>query len=421
MWDLAVLEAEVQEGLRRGRAAGPLRSVSVDAWGVDYVPLGADGQPLRAPFAYRDGRTAGVMDAVAARLPRAAHYRIAGIQFLPFNTLYQVCTDPPEERAQTATRLFIADYLNHRLGGRPVVDRSMASTTAALDAEARTWSAEVLTRAGLEMNGWPEIVPCGTVTGALADDPAVAVIASCSHDTAAAVAAVPAEAGTRWAYLSCGTWSLIGVERAAPILTDAACAASFTNEAGLDGTIRFLKNITGLWILTELERDLRAAGTHPGLDALLVAAEASAYAGTVDPDDPAFAAPGGMEARLRAHLAANGAPAPETPGDLVRCVLRSLAAAHAARLRTLETLTGAPIDVLHLVGGARRTPSCAGGRPTRAGSPSWPGRRRPPRSATCSCRRAPSATCPRAAPSATLPVGAPTCAATTLRCPLTLL
>ncbi|HYE95841.1 MAG TPA: FGGY-family carbohydrate kinase, partial [Rubricoccaceae bacterium] len=266
----------------------------------------------------------------------------------------QVLADPPEERAHTVTRLFIADYLNHWLGGRPVVDLSMASTTSALEARTRAWSRAVIEGVGLEMTGWPEVVPSGTVIGVLRDDSAVAVVASCSHDTGAAVAAVPAEEATRWAYLSCGTWSLVGVERAEPILTEAACAASFTNEAGLDGTVRFLKNITGLWILTELEREWRAAGTSDGYDVLLAEAEASGYEGLLDPDDPAFASPGRMEARVRAWLAAHGHPAPETRGDLVRCVLRSLAAAHADRLRTLEALTGEPVDVLHVVGGGSR-------------------------------------------------------------------
>jgi rhamnulokinase len=354
-WDVAELEAAVRAGLRRARTAAPdLRSVSVDSWAVDYVPLGADGGPLRPPFAYRDARTDGMMERAFERMPREELYRLTGIQFLPFNTLYQVLADPPEERMRTATRLFIADYLNHRLGGRDVVDVSMASTTAALDARTRRWSDEILGAVGLEATGWPEIVPCGTVTGALADDPGVAVVASCSHDTAAAVAAVPAVPGTRWAYLSCGTWSLLGAELAAPLLTDAACEASFTHEAGLDGTIRFLKNITGLWLLTELERGWNAAGTHPGLVRLLREAEASRYAVLLDPDDPAFAAPGGMEARVRAWIAGHALPAPETRGDLVRCMLRSLAATHAARLRTLEALTGDAVDVLHVVGGGSK-------------------------------------------------------------------
>ena len=356
VWDVDALDADAREGLRRALDAAPdLRSVSVDAWGVDYVPLGADGARLRPPFAYRDARTAGVMDAVHARLPRPRHYRRTGIQFLPFNTLYQAAADPPAERARTATRLFIADYLAHRLGGAAVAEVTMASTSAALDVHTRTWAYDVIEAAGLEPTGWPALVPPGTVTGHVGGHPGVAVVATCAHDTAAAGAAVPAEAGTRWAYLSLGTWALLGVERAAPVLTDAACAASFTNEAGLDGTVRFLKNLTGLWVLEECARAWRASGAFTGgWPDLLAAADASAYDARLDLDDPAFAPPGAMPARLAAALTARGAPAPATPGDLARCVLRSLADAVADRLATLDVLTGTPTEILHVVGGGSR-------------------------------------------------------------------
>ena len=354
-WDVDTLEAEVRESLRRALAADPaLRSVSVDSWAVDYVPLGADGTPLRAPFAYRDARTDGVMEAVVEQVGRGALYEQTGIQFLPFNTLYQVLADLLEERARTVTRLFIADYLNHRLGGRAVVDASMASTSAALDARTSAWSHAVLDSVGLEASGWPDIVPCGTVTGRVAGAEHVAVVASCSHDTACAVAAVPAEPGSRWAYLSLGTWALLGTERAVPILTDAACAASFTNEAGLDGTVRFLKNLTGLWVLEACVREWRDAGAWPGYDALLASADASRFDALIDLDDARFAVPSPMLPRLASWFAGHDLPAPETPSDVARCVLRSLAANVAARLRTLEVLTGEGVDVLHVVGGGAR-------------------------------------------------------------------
>ena len=357
VWDLARIEAECREGLRRALAEAPeLRSVSVDAWGVDYVPIGADGAPLRPPFAYRDRRHDGQMDASFARMPRRAQYEHTGIQFMPFNTVYQVLADPPEERARTATRLFVADYLNHRLGGDAVAEVTMASTSGALDVRTRRWSDALLAGVGLETpaeaHGWPRLVPPGTVTGQTPEG--VAVVATCSHDTGAAVAAVPADPDARWAYLSLGTWGLIGVERTEPVLTDAACDASFTHEAGLDGTIRFLKNTSGLFLLEEAVRGWTAQGRFSGYDALLAAAEASTFDATVDLDHPSLATPGPVAPRLAALLAVEGRAAPEAPGDVARCLLRSLAAALARHFGTLAALTGTRPEVLHVVGGGAR-------------------------------------------------------------------
>lgn len=353
VWDIDRIEAECREGLRRALAAAPdLRSVSVDAWGVDYVPLGANGVPLRRPFAYRDARHDGQMEASFDAMPKRAQYEHTGIQFLPFNTVYQVRADPPDERARTATRLFIADYLNHRLGGAAVAEVTMASTSGALDVHTRDWSEAVVEGVGLEMTGWPRLVPPGTVTGQTSDG--VAVIATCSHDTGAAVAAVPADPATNWAYLSLGTWGLLGTERAAPILSDAACNVSFTHEAGLDGTIRFLKNTSGLFLLEEAVRGWKADGTFGGYDALLEAAEASTFDATVDLDQPRFSAPGPVLLRLAEALRETGQPLPSTPADLVRCLLRSLCGALACHFDVLTALTGTRPAVLHVVGGGAR-------------------------------------------------------------------
>ena len=364
VWDLGALEAECREGLRRALADAPdLRSVSVDAWGVDYVPLAEDGAPLRPPFAYRDRRHDGQMEASFARMPRRAQYGHAGIQFLPFNTVYQVLADPPGERARTATRLFVADWLNHRLGGEAVAEETMASTSGALDVRTRHWSDPLLAGVGLETpaeaHGWPRLVPPGTVTGQTPEG--VAVVATCSHDTAAAVAAVPADPGTRWAFLSLGTWGLIGVERAEPVLTDAACDASFTNEAGLDGTVRFLKNTSGLFLLEEAVRGWTSEGRFGGYDALLADAAASTFDATVDLDHPTLATPGPVAPRLAALLNAGPDRVPDPvrvegllPGDVARCLLRSLAAALARHFGTLAALTGTRPDVLHVVGGGAR-------------------------------------------------------------------
>ena len=225
-WDLEALWAELRAGYDRARRRAPaLASLSVDSWGCDYVPLDRDGVPLRDPYCYRDPRTAGMMARALAEIPRRELYDVTGIQFMEANTLYQVPADrilEPELTGRTATRLMIADYFLHRFGGRAVAERTIVSTSQLLD---------VMQRLDLAPESWPEIVPPGTPIGGTADG--VAVVAGCSHDTAAAVAAVPAAPdGTPWGYVSSGTWSLLGVERAEPLLKDAAFRANFTNEAG---------------------------------------------------------------------------------------------------------------------------------------------------------------------------------------------
>jgi rhamnulokinase len=347
-WDTEALWADLREGLRRARAAAPgLRSLSVDSWAVDYVPLGADGRPLRLPYAYRDARTEGALDRAFAVVPRAEIFAATGIQFLPFNTLYQLLADDPAERARAAAHLPIADSFNHRFGGRPAVEVSMASTTQFMNVRTADWDRALLGAFGLDAGAWPEIVPSGTVLGEASEAPGVAVVASCSHDTGCAVAAVPAE-GDGWAYISCGTWSLLGVERAAPLLSDAARDAGFTNEAGADGTIRFLKNLTGLWALQECAREWGGATDWSALEA--EAASAPPHAALIDLEDPRFAARGGMEARVREAARAVGAE-PASRGALARLLLESLADSYRRALIDLARVTGEAVHTVHLVGG----------------------------------------------------------------------
>src|SRR3989440_2477095 len=272
-WDVHALWDEVRTALAAALECAPaLESVSVDSWAVDYVPLGADGAPLRLPYSYRDARTRGRLAEVLRRIDADVLYAVTGIQFLEFNTLPQVVSDlidEPEVVAQTQTRLLIADYFLYRLTGRPVAERTMASTTQLFDVRAGAWSQEVIRAAGDDPARWPAIVNPGTVVGPVLSEvlPAAVrgtgrrplVVASCSHDTAAAIAAVPASGDEPWAYISSGTWSLVGAELRAPVLTAAARRAGFTNEVGLDGTIRFLKNRTGMWVLEQCLREWRAA------------------------------------------------------------------------------------------------------------------------------------------------------------------
>ena len=370
VWDLAALWREVRAGVQGAvRLAPGLRSVSVDTWGVDYVPLGADGEPLRDPFAYRDPRTAGQMAAVLARVPAADLYARTGIQFLEFNSVFQVAADlalEPDVVARTETRLLIADYLLYRLSGVAVAERTLASTTGLFNAHAGDWDADLVRQLGDEPARWPRVVEPGTVLGPLRAEvlpdgfrgaPPV-VVATCSHDTAAAVAAVPAgspagAASEPWAYVSSGTWSLVGVELDQPVLSDAARRANFTNEAGLDGTTRFLKNRTGFWVLEECIREwTEMDGVRPDYDTLVAAAAAAPPVSRyVALNEPEFALRGGMRDKLRAYARAHEVPFPTTRGELVRLILESLAESTRRVLADLDTLTGQAPETLHVVGG----------------------------------------------------------------------
>ncbi|MEF8795116.1 MAG: rhamnulokinase family protein [Salinivenus sp.] len=367
-WDLAALEAEVEEGVREGLDAAPaLRSVSVDSWAVDYVPLDAEGQPLRNPRCYRDPRTQDVMEDVLDPETREAIYATTGIQFLPINTLYQVLSDQRAEPSlveQTALRLPIADYLQYRLSGEAVVERSMASTTQLLDVRTGDWATALMERFDIDPGTWPRVVPPATRLGPLKGAPnsqfdtrnsTVEVVAGCTHDTACAVAATPAVPdGPPWAYISCGTWSLLGTERDAPVLTDAAREAGFTNELGLDGTVRFLKNLTGLWVLQECERAWTAEGQQFDYDTLQREARAAASLGTIDLDEPRFLERGGMPRKIEAYCREHDQPVPETRGAFVRLILESLAADYRDKLALLEDVIDERIEVVHLMGGGAR-------------------------------------------------------------------
>jgi rhamnulokinase len=355
-WDMEALGKALDEGLRLALAESPgLRSVSVDSWGVDYVPLGSDGQPLREAFSYRDPRVR--MEEAFKEVPAEEIYAATGIQFLPFNTLYQVLADrdqDPDVFRRTASRLMVADWFNHRFGGRPVAEVSLASTTQLLDPYRRAWAVDLMERFGIAPESWPEIVPSGTAIGTVPGTN-VTVVAGCSHDTAAAVVAVPADPGTRWAYLSCGTWSLLGAELPEPVVTPEAYQAGFTNEAGLDGTIRFLKNLTGMWVLEECRREWRERGDSISYDALLAEAEAEDTGDLyIDLNDQRFAHRGQMLEKVEAYCREHGLPVPESRGALVRALMESLAENQCRALRELEAVLGQTFDVVHIVGGGSR-------------------------------------------------------------------
>ena len=350
-----------------------MAGVSVDSWGVDYAVIGGGHPLLWPPFQYRDGRTAEAYRRVRERVGDEVIYDQTGVQLMPINTLYQLSADadgcrPLLERADAF--LTIGDYFNFLFSGVVAVDQTLASTTQLYDPRARQWSAPLIERCGLPVHLFPPIVPPGTVLGPLLADVAdevrlggaavPQVIATCSHDTAAAVAAVPADRGgsgaADWAFLSSGTWSLLGAELTAPLINDAARRLNYTNEAGYGGTTRFQKNLVGLWVLQELRRAWATEGQALEYAALNeVAAAAEPFRSLIDPDDVRFHAPGGMPGKVVDFCRETGQPVPETPGQFARCVLESLALLYRTTLDELESLTGRRFARLHVVGGGSRS------------------------------------------------------------------
>ncbi len=361
-WDVLRIFEELKTGLKEAVRLGVSPSgVSTDSWGVDYVLL-RDGEPLlTAPFHYRDGRTDGAPDRVFAKVAAGQVFERTGIQFMQFNTLYQLHEDVlrrPEILGVCDGFLNIADYFNYLMSGVRRAEESLASTTQMYDPRLREWALDLAGSLGIPARIFPGIVPSGTVLGALEQSVAqevglagAQVIAGCSHDTGAAVAAVPAE-GKGWAYLSSGTWSLLGVELKAPLISPGSRALNFTNEAGFGGTTRFLKNIVGLWLVQECRREWAAAGEDYGYAELAeMAAAASSLRSLVRPDAPRFLKPGGMPSKIAAFCRETGQPVPSSPGEFVRCAIESLALVYRQTLAELQEVAGISIDRIHIVGG----------------------------------------------------------------------
>jgi rhamnulokinase len=354
-WDILRLHASVLAGLSAAAASFPLASAGIDSWGVDYGLLDGAGALIGNPVHYRDSRT----DGVTAGLPRAELYAVTGIQHLPINTIYQLIAAAGTPALSAArTLLLIPDLLAYWLTGVTGAEVTNASTTGLLDVRSRQWATGVMERTGIPPGLFPPLRQPGDVIGPItAGAPGltggsgpVPLVAVGSHDTASAVVAVPAT-GRHFAYISSGTWSLAGIELSAPVLTEESQRANFTNEAGIDGTIRYLRNVTGLWLLQECMRHWGA----PSLDSLL--AEAAAVPSlrfVVDADDPVFLPPGDMPARIASWLTSRGLAAPSEPGQIVRCVLDSLAMAYRRALLAAQSLSGQHADVVHIVGGGSR-------------------------------------------------------------------
>jgi rhamnulokinase len=366
-WDVLALWSGVLDGLREAARSG-VAGIGVDSWAVDYALLDADGRLLGNPVHYRDTRTDGVAKAVARVIPPEELYATTGVQELPFNTIYQLAAARDTAALRHAARaLMIPDLFGYWLTGEAGTELTNASTTGLLDVRRRNWAGDVLRRLELRADLFPAIREPGTPIGpvlpqvardtglgsAVAAAAGVTVTAVGSHDTASAVVGVPA-LDDRHAYISCGTWSLVGVELQHPVTIDAAREANFSNELGVDGTVRFLRNVMGLWLLQESIRTWEARGRGQRIDLPALLAEAAALPArrsVVDPDRPGFLPPGDMPERIRAECVRVGEPEPRTPAEFTRCILDSLAVAYRRTVRQAAQLSGTRVDTVHLVGG----------------------------------------------------------------------
>lgn len=364
-WDVTRMYGEMLQALRiYVRAHGPhLDGIGVDTWGVDFGLVARDGSLLGNPVHYRDRRNEGAMDAAFGIVPRDQMYAMTGIQFLPFNTAFQLLAMKRGKSSilDTADKLLLmGDLFGYLLSGQRACEYTNASTTQLLDPWKRTWNDELISALGLPRDLLLDPVPPGTVLGTIlpgiADatglDPAVKVIAPATHDTGAAVAAVPVtDRNMEWAYLSSGTWSLLGVELPQPLVTEESCAANFTNEGGVGGNIRFLKNIIGLWLVQECRRVWARSSEVPGYAELMKEAEAARSTAIIDVDDSRLLVPDDMPATIRNMAAESGDSIPQARGEVLRCALESLAQKYRRTLAECDRLLGRKTRRLHIIGG----------------------------------------------------------------------
>jgi rhamnulokinase len=362
-WDMRRLAEGLRGSLDKAQQAaaqegGRLTSVGVCSWAVDYGLVNDRGELVEEPVCYRDPRSEGERERVFAQIPRAELFSRTGVQSLPFNTLYQLMAEVRQGLPPEACRmLMMPDLCHHLLAGSWVTERTNASTTQLVDARTGAWDDDLVTRLGLPRRLLSDIVPAGTVLGRLRKElrselglSALDVIAPCTHDTASAVVGTPLRNG--WAYISSGTWSLVGVERTAPLLSPDVDEAGFSNEGGFGDTVRLLANVMGLWLLESCRKEWAAHGQEVDITGLLAAAaELVACPGFVFPDDVRFFKPESMVRELQSALRETGQPSVDDPVRLTRVILDSLALRYASVVKTLERLTGQPIPGVHVVGG----------------------------------------------------------------------
>lgn len=361
-WDIYALYNNIIEGLKKVAARGvEIASIGIDTWGVDFALVGADGLLLRQPYAYRDPHTNGAPEAFFQRIPRSRVYELTGIQVMNFNSLYQLDTLRRNkcsalEAAQKV--LFIPDALAYMLTGEMVTEYTIASTAQMVNAQTRKLEPELLAAVGLTEENFGRFVFPGEKVGTLLPSVqeqtglgAIPVVAVAGHDTGSAVAAVPAK-NNNFAYLSSGTWSLMGIETSEPVISEITKELNITNEGGVNGTIRLLKNICGMWLLERCRPEWPAELTYPELIAM--AKEAKPFQSLINPDDACFANPKSMTEAINDYCAQTGQHVPANIGETVRCIFESLALRYRQVLDNLKELSANPIDVLHVIGGGSK-------------------------------------------------------------------
>lgn len=363
-WDVLRLFHEIKQGILKtvNSGNGDFEAIGIDTWGVDFGLLDEKGQLLGNPFHYRDKRTDGMMEKAFEIVGKENIFNRTGIQFNFFNTIFQLLSmvQNDDTTLKSAKKLlFIPDLFNYFLTGEMKNEYTIASTSQLLNPHTKQWDKELMEQLGIPTDIFCDIVQPGNIVGYLTDEiceelgcKKVPVIAVGSHDTASAVASVPAKEGYNYAYISSGTWALLGVEEKAPVITEKSFEYNFTNEGGVDNTIRFLKNIMGLWIIQESRRQwIREGREYSFADLENAAWKAEGLKSFIDPDFDAFAGPGNMPERIREYCKNTNQPIPETEGDVIRCIAQSLAMKCAYAVKGLEDTLGKKIDVIHMLGG----------------------------------------------------------------------
>jgi rhamnulokinase len=364
-WDVLRLWCELKEGIRKAvRKDGlELASIGIDTWGVDYALLDRKGALISVPFNYRDSRTEGVMEKAFQRMSRKEIFELTGIQFMPINSLFQLYSMVLEESPELGIAekfLTIPDLLNFWLTGQAVCEFTNATTTQCYDPRERNWAQPLLSALAIPGHIFPEVILPGTTLGSLSQPLAeelgtqAVVVAPACHDTGSAVAAVPAE-GEDFAWISSGTWSVMGTNLPEPFINPQSLEFNFTNEGGIGGSYRFSKNVMGLWLVQECRRTWASAGEELSYAELAsLAAGAPALVSIVDPDYGEFLPPGDMPSRVREFCRRTNQPAPESKAEVMRCLLESIALKYRLVLERLEVMTGRRLDTIHIVGGGSK-------------------------------------------------------------------
>ena len=373
-WDFDLIFENVALGIKKATEQallldGPPASVGVDSWAVDYGLLNTDGDLISDPACYRDRRTEGVPERVFERIPKSEIFKRTGVQFLDFNTLYQVYADR-ERLSNVETILLLPDLINYKLCGARAAEFTNATTTQMLNVESGGWDSELLEKLDIRVSILPKIVEAGTVRGTMADG-SIKIVSVASHDTASAIAAAPLTATS--AYISSGTWSLVGVELQQPLVNEKVATANFTNEGGAFGTTRFLKNVMGMWLLERCREEWKAGGIETSYEELTESAHELETAALIFPDDPRFVNPASMVEAIKTQLSETGQEFLASPAAVAKTIFDSLALRYASVLRTAAELTGKEIDRIEILGGGGRNrylnqmTANATGLPVRAG------------------------------------------------------